>query len=660
MSKTYSRRNFLRLTQLGAASAIAFAYLPPETVMAQSLGAADASLVGPGVGAGKYKEAPMLAAMVADGTLPPVEERLPTEPLQTVAPDVGIYGGVVHSQSGSQGGFMSFSSAYLTFPRVVNNAGTEISPDACTAVEISDDATEFTYRFRPGHRWSDGQPFTVDDILWWWTEEQLNTELRPAGPWPTWRFPDNELPIFTKIDDYTLHIKTPKPFRPLLNVSAHERNSIGSHFGQPRHFMSQYHIDHNPNATELAKSMGFDVWHQAYLARFNLQNPFAGKPHIGAWVKTETSTTREVFTRNPYFHQVDQEGNQLPYIDRILLDVVPDATLRETRVLAGEMTQETLPVQRMDVARSNQDRGQYRVLNHSSSNSSHCTMAFNLNHKDPVQREIYNDRRFRIAMSHAINRQEMNDIFYFGLAKPAQATISYTASYFKEEWLTRYADYNVEEANRLLDEMGLAWDAEHKFRLRPDGKRLSSVYLFYPEFPVELLELVRGYWEAVGHELIIQEVARALREERCKASEHDITGWTMDLVEETACYLPFQTKFNPDQLNFYAVQWWNWFVSEGANGEEPPQEWKDQFNRMAAWYAATSEEEYLRLAIEVWQFFSDEVPLIGTIGYVPLPTITKNGLKNVPEKAIRGYGTLAIQTFFPQRYFWEDPAARLT
>lgn len=650
-----TRRSFL-FTSTGAASSLALALLPGSSILAQmSLPTAAFAQT---EASGKYKESPMMAARVAAGTLPVVDARLPTEPMVLEVGTIGKFGGTIRQQSGNQGGHFFLDGAQLIFPQHTNNDGTIIAPDLCSKVELSDDATQITLTFRTGLKWSDGTPFGPDDIIWWWQNEQNNKELFPNGPSADWT-PGGVPATFEKVDDVTLKITMPQPFRPLLNMSAHERMSPGGTFGQPITYMSQFHIDTNPAANDVAKSLGYDFWHQAYLAQRYHLGSFANKPHVGPWVKTETGSTREVFERNPFFHQVDAEGNQLPYIDQIVLEIVADRTLQATRTIAGELTQGDVALSQIDVARANEATGDYKILAYKNSNPSQCCLSFNLNHKDPVLRAIYNDRRFRIAMSQAINRDEMNQALYFGLGVPGAAMINPKASYFKPEWATKYADYNVEAANALLDEMGLAWDADKKWRVRSDGSKLSSVYAYYPEFSVEHLELVRGYWAAVGHELVIQEVSRTLRDETGKAAGHDITGWNIDLAEEIACYLPWATKFQPNLEMYYGVNWWTWFETNGASGEEPPQEWKDQFNRMAAWYGAANQADYTRLAQEVWQFFSDEIPVIGTIGYVPMPTASKNGLLNVPEVAQKGYGTLHAQTFFVQAWAWEDPAAHV-
>lgn len=660
--KKLSRRDFMRISGVATAGAVVAGVvgLKPAAAASPSVQTAyGGALSGLFAQAGKYKEAPMLAERVTAGKLPSVDKRLPDEPRVRKVPAVGKYGGVIHEQTYQQGGHFFLDGALLVFPQETNNDGNVIEPDLCSKVDISADAKEFTLHFRKGLKWSDGTPFTVDDILWWWNEEQNNTDLFPQGPYSTWRV-GGKLVEFTKVDDFTLKITAPQPYRPILNMSAHERMSLGGQFGEPVKYMSQYHLKFNPDANKVAKQLGYDFWYQAYAARIYHLGPFANKPLMGPWVKVESTTSREVFERNAFFHEVDTDGQQLPYIDYIYMDVTTDATLRQTAALAGQMTQSDVVLSQIDVAKGNQQKGDFKILNWANSNPSQCVIAFNLNHKDPVQRKIYNDIRFRQAMSYAINRDEMNQTLYFGLGKPYQAMINPKASYFKQEWLTKYAQFDVAKANALLDDMGLKWDADHKWRLRPDGKRLSTNYLYFPEFQVELLEMVRTYWQAVGHEFIITQVARDLRDQRGRAADHDATGWNIDLAEEIACYLPWATKFQPNLEMYYGVNWWQWYDTNGKAGEEPPQEWKDQFKNMADWYAAPSDAEYKRLAQAVWGFFSDQVPLIGTVGYPPMPTITKNGLNNVPEVALKGYGTLHAQTFFVQQYFWTDPASHNT
>jgi peptide/nickel transport system substrate-binding protein len=255
-------------------------------------------------------------------------------------------------------------------------------------------------------------------------------------------------------------------------------------------------------------------------------------------------------------------------------------------------------------------------------------------------------------MSLAINREEINDTLYFGKAMIIQSTISPECTFYKEEWGKAYVEYDPDQANALLDEMGLAWDAAKQWRLRSDGKPLGIVLQYNQEFPGAAYELVREYWEAVGMQVEIRAIERSLYSTRDDANELDLGVWHSDRIEEIRCYMPRSTKFEPDSMG-YANEWAAWRNSDGAEGEEPPQEWQDQFALMDEWYTAATDEAYHDLAQQVWQFFSDQLVLIGTVGYPPQPALIKNGLKNVPEFAYRGDGANHLKTAWPQIWWWD-------
>ena len=308
----------------------------------------------------------------------------------------------------------------------------------------------------------------------------------------------------------------------------------------------------------------------------------------------------------------------------------------------------------------NQKKADYNIKKWTLSNSSECMFAFNLNHKDPVLNKIYNDLRFRQAMSIAINRKQINDLLFFGLAKEWQATISPEVSFFDPKWTQYFAQQDVEEANRLLDEIGLEWDAQKRFRLRPDGKRLSTEVVYNQQsFPLQLIELVAQDWSNVGMDTILRETDNTFRMQKCKAADHDCTCWNADVIEEIAIYLPWSTKFNPNSALYYAMDWWYWLYSGGLRGTEPPDIWKEHFNQMVQWYHAKTDKEYRERGYKVWDFFSEQLVCIGTVGYSPLPVVVRNGLQNVQDERKMGYGVGWSKSYFPQMYFWDNPTKHL-
>jgi peptide/nickel transport system substrate-binding protein len=602
-----------------------------------------------------YNEAPMLAAKVAAGELPPVIERLPRNPFVRTAATIGNYGGTIYDESSGQGGRFFLDGALVASPQETDNEGKIIRPHMCEKVEHNEDYSSFTFYIREGLRWSDGIELTADDVIWWWEHEQNNKELYPEGPRNAWKTGDRYA-VFEKISKWIFRISFAEPFRPLLNLSAHEYMCFSSFFGQPAHYMKQFHIDFNPNANELAKTYGYQYWFQLYKEREEYMSPHEGKPNISPWIRISTATTHDIFERNPYYAEVDQEGNQLPYIDRVYMSVVEDRKLRDARIATGGITMGKTILPEISIYQKNQKRGEFSIRKWKMSSSSECMFSFNLNHKDPVLYKIYNDLRFRKAMSLAINRKRINQTLYFGLAKECQATLDPEVSYYDPEWQTYYADYDIKRSNELLDEMGLKWDAKKQFRLRPDGKRLRTVLIYTnQDYPLELIELVRQDWSKTGMDTILRQSDNQFRKERCMSGEHDCTCWNADQVEEIAAYLPWVSKWNPNNALYYAMDWWYWYYSEGKDGKEPPAAWKNQFNRMAKWYHAKDDEEYKRYGYEVWDFFTKQLVCIGTVGYVPMPVVIKNGLKNVPEVMKMGYGTVWAKSYMSQTYYWDKP-----
>ncbi|RPH98218.1 MAG: hypothetical protein EHM72_12965 [Calditrichaeota bacterium] len=658
--KAYTRRGFIKQTGLLSVSPLLFNCSKSNFEDQLNTGRVPSMPAAAHTGgSGQYHEAPMLAEQVAKGLLPPVEQRLPINPFVRVVETIGKYGGTLYDQTESKGGRFFLDGALVAGPQETDNGGKIIRPHLCDRIDVHEDFTEFIFHIREGLRWSDGVELTADDVIWWWEHEQNHRDLYPEGPRTTWKVGEHYA-RFDKIDQWTFKISFPVPFRPCLNISAHEWMAFGSYFAQPAHYMKQFHIDFNPHADELARHFGYEKWHQLYKIYEEYMRPHCGKPHVGPWIRTASESSFDIYTRNPYYPEVDQEGNQLPYIDQVFVPVIEDRKLRDARAATGAVSQASTEITQIYIYKKNTQMAHYHLKNWQLANSSECMFAFNLNHKDLTKREIYNDVRFRQAMSLSINRKRINDVIYFGRAVECQATLNPDASFFNREWLRHCAEYDPVKANRLLDDMGLAWDANHQYRLQPDGKKLTTVVIFNQQtFPVELLEFVRQDWQDVGMETILKETDFRFRMERCQSGEHDCTCWNADMVEEIAAYLPWVSKWNPQQMLFYALDWWYWYYTGGKSGEEPPEEWKQQFNRMAAWYQTRTDADYRRLGHEVWDFFSRKLVCIGTVGYAPNPVIVKNGLQNVPDSIKMGYGTVWAKSYMVQTYFWDEPQKHL-
>ena len=483
---------------------------------------------------GKYNEAPMLAELVAAGELPPVDERLPDDPkVKEVVEEIGQYGGTINAfainmDSWNDMGEVIGGSSFLLDITPDN----EIVPDLAAGYELAPDGKSMTLSLRPGTKWSDGHPFTADDIVFMFEDMHWNDEVS------TWNL-YGRVNRIRKIDDYTVQFEmdNPYPVLPVVMVTW-PGGEIASY--APKHYLKKWHIKYNEDAEALAKEEGFDNWWEA----FNSHQIFypttdTNQPTTMPWEFEEQTATVKYFKRNPYFYQVDPAGNQLPYIDDVVVTAV-NKEVYQAKIMSGEsdIAVALTSMENYSLYKENEQAGGYRVIAVPGVNASEAAFSINQNHPDPALREIFNDVRFRRALSTALNRDEINETVYFGLGTPRQATTLANASFYKPEWgeAHPYLAYDPDDANELLDEMGLTARDADGFRLVPGGDTLVLL-LEYPEsFPdPTMFELMKEYWEDVGLKIQIKgELAWALFGQRTAALDHMIMVHPYQTVGEIA------------------------------------------------------------------------------------------------------------------------------
>ena len=469
-------------------------------------------------------EAPALAAMVADGSLPPLEERLPVNPM-VVEPEesVGQYGGTWHAglRGGSDNAWIFRTIAYEPLVRWTRD-WTGIQPNVAESWEVNEDATEFTFKLREGMKWSDGEPFTADDIVFWYEDILMNEELTPTPN--DWFLAGGEPGVVEKIDDYTVKFSFAAPYGAfLLKLASADMIEITS---TPRHYMEQFHPDYNPEAVAQAEEAGFDSW-VSYFENINeggccgYYND-ADLPVLWPWNLTVgygENTTQITAERNPYYWKVDTEGNQLPYIDSVVYDVGNDVEVLVLKAMNGEIDYQDRHINAFNnkaVFFDNMEQGGYVLTNQVPADSNVMEISLNLVHPDPVKQEIFTNKDFRIGLSHAINRQEIIDLIFVGQGEPWQAAPLPESPYYNERLATQYLEYDVDLANEYLDKAGYTERDGDGFRLGPDGNRIS----FLIDVPtvnvqmIDILELVEGYWAEVGIEMKANVIDRALGQQR--------------------------------------------------------------------------------------------------------------------------------------------------
>ena len=626
---------------------------PSQSLPAGSGGASQAAGDGRGgVGDGKYKESPQLAELVKAGKLPPVEERLPAEPAVVTVDEIGKYGGTYKGAAfGPNSGQLDTEGLRYQSLLTIEKDLKTFKPNLIKDYKISDDSTVYTLYLREGMKWSNGDPLTADDFLFWYEDVLLNPDITPVIP-NDWKAGD-EVMKAEKVNDYEVKYTFAAPNPSFEIIMARFSTGLTRNFMAPKEYLKQYHIKYNPDAEKLAKQEGYESWAKCFGAHCdNSQTQTDTKcPDVYPWVLTEIDKDgNKIFTRNPYYHVVDQEGNQLPYIDEQVALIVQDAQMRTMKLISGELHaagENPLPVKDYTLYKQNEQKGDYKVYLFENTRGADCAFTFNLTSKNPTLRTVFNDLKFREAMSLAIDRNEINETLYFGKGKVRQATCSADVSFY-EDWMGEYmAEYDVDKANKLLDEAGYKWNASKTVRLMPDGKEFNIVLETIEEF-VPVSEMVVEYWNKIGVKVQLKQQERTYYLERGKSNDRDMQCFTLDSVAEFNLRSTKFSRLRPggayDDLEFMQA-YKEWLESNGATGEEPPQEIKDLYNDCLRFATlSTSDPEYATLGKSILERDSKNVWMIG-VSVSPRVIIISNKLGNTPTE-----GTFANDYSFWKPY----------
>ena len=415
--------------------------------------------------------------------LPPVADRLPTEPAVVWNLDtIGSYGGELAGPTTNPSccGWDVLEMRLQRLLMIDTDLSTPI-PNIAKGWEVSDDNTTFTFHLREGHKFSDGQPFTCRDFEFYHNDVLANTELTaaPAGTWTS----GGELVDFKCVDETTVQYKFAEAKPTFLLALASE---VGNRGFRPAHYFEQMHIDYNADANKKAEDAGYENWVQMFNAHmspynftWNLGSEIdPGAPTLNTHVfDSEDDFGNKLYTANPYFFKVDTAGNQLPYTDSLRRILVEDLEVQDLKAIAGEYTHFGWgKLTSYPTYRANEEAGGYRTALATYNRGNEYSFIFNLTHPDPYLKELFNDIRWRQAMSMAINRDEINELVYFGLATASQAAPTPDSMFFEDWMADYYANYDVDAANALLDELGLDQRDADGYRLRSTGEPLFINY----------------------------------------------------------------------------------------------------------------------------------------------------------------------------------------
>lgn len=648
----------------------------------------------------EYKEAPMLADLVEAGELDPVEERLPENPY--VIPhnwfEEGNYGGrLLMICAGTQGELAHRNRQYMYghSPLRWLNDGLDVGPGLVESWEVNDDASEWTFQFRKGLKWSDGKPWTTADIMFWWEDICLN-EDHPQVPPDEARSGTGKLAEFSAPDESTLVMTFDAP-APLTGdrMAMWVNGAVGRNgpiWMLPRHYVEEFHPKYNPDAPDNWAAVGGPMESMSDFAN----NPEC--PTMTGWrLKEHNQGTSLEWERNPYYWCVSPDGAQLPYIDTITMSEVQDVEVGKLQVRDGDVDfwmgshfSETLE----DVSgmMESRERAGTEVLLWDSGSGTGAVTFFNYDYPDEKLREIFREPTFRQALSHAFNRDEAQKSIYFELGEQTTGTLSPKAIEYQvndegkqvyADWRDSYIAYDVDKANQLLDDLGLEDVDGDGFRELPDGSKLELSLDYNSDATPDHLakdELLRQSWGEVGIKATANPVpVESLRDQWTSGSLMIRSGWEVGDGPNHLVFPQWLVPIEPERWAPLEGQWYNLRGTPQAKEQLDLEPFKRTPPRMEPeadgpiaqiWelYDQSKVEpdelerhrivwEIIKLHIEFGPFF------MGSVANPPRTVVAKTDLRNVPHPenlALNGFVNPWIHptpaVYDPEAFYWEDPS----
>ena len=614
------------------------------------------------------QESSFWAQEVNAGSLPHVQDRIPSEPLVV---DLEAKGRSFGRQGGTLRTLISRTKdvrqmVVYGYARLVGyQPDYTLAPDILAAVDV-EEGRKFTLHLRPGHRWSDGMLFTSDDFRYWWENVANDPDITPSGP-PDFMIVDNRLGKVTFPDEHTVVFEwqIPNPnFLPLLAQAS------PPFIYRPAHYLSQFHKKFaDPDAlVEKVKAARVKSWAALHNKRDNMykfDNP--ALPTLQPWINTsDKDSSRKLFVRNPYFHRIDSRGVQLPYIDVVQMTVVGGGLIA-AKANAGEVDLQARGLDFPDVAilkKGEADGGKYRTLLWANGAASQIAIYPNLNFADPVWREVMRDVRFRRALSLGIDRRMINRALYFGLASEGGMSALSQSALYNDDNTHAWSMMNLVHANALLDDMGLTDRTPAGLRKLPDGRPMEFVIETAGERSEEenALAIIADTWRDLGIRLIMRPLDRDILRNRIYAGRTMASvwfGWDNGLPGPSTS----PSYLAPTNQEFFAwPMWGQYYQTVGQAGSPPDMQPAKRLMLLANDWNHTDDPQVREdiwkrmLAIHAEQQFA-----IGVLAEAPQPVVVSNDLMNVPEHGIWAFDPGAhFGIHRIDEFYFQDPHVQVS
>lgn len=607
------------------------------------------------------EEPEFLRERIAKGELPPLAERLPRTPLVLDLPamgrETGRCGGMIHSLISGQRD-LRVMTIYGYARLVCLDESLAFKPDILQAFEVEEERI-FTLHLRDGHKWSDGSPFTTEDFRYCWEDVWLNEDLTPGG-FARALLVDGKPAKFEVLDPLTVRYAWDSP-NPDFLPSIAAAQPLG--LALPSAYLKQFHKKYQ-DADKLAalvadhKARKWTTLHLRMARQYRPENP--DLPTLDPWRnRTAPPAERFVFERNPFFHRVDQTGQQLPYIDQVVLGVSASEII-VAKTQAGESDLQALGLDFADYTLLKAAEKRYPVKVHlwKRTQTSRFTLQANLNFADPNWVKVLRDVRFRRALSLAINRREINLALFYGLARESADSVLPESPLYKPQYAQAWAEFDPDRANALLDEVGLAARDDDGMRLLPDGRSAQLVVETPGESMLEtdVLELITDHWKNVGLSMFIRTSQRDVFRSRAVGGQIMLALWSgADNGVPTADMNPGDMAPTSDEQ----LQWPVWglhYLSNGQQGTAPDMpEATTLLELLRKWRHATTSEERAAAWESMLALYTDQVFSIGIVNATLQPILASARLRNVPEEGLYSFNpTCYLGVYHPDAFWLAD------
>jgi peptide/nickel transport system substrate-binding protein len=614
------------------------------------------SMAVPDTAQAELQETPLFKQDVAGGKLSRVNDRLPSDPEIAEPETIGNPGGELRLLMG--GPKDTRMMVVYGYARLVGyTPALKLVPDILASLDVQDGRI-FTLHLRPGHKWSDGHPFTSEDFRYWFEDVAQNTQLSPSGL-PVSMMVQSEVPHFEVLDDATIRYTWTQP-NPLFLPNLAGADPLFIYC--PSHYLKQFHEKFADKVALEAlvkkyKQRNWAALHAKMDTMYRNDNP--DLPSLEPWVlKTKPPSERFIFERNPYYYRVDEAGHQLPYIDRVIMSIV-DNKIIPAKTGAGESDLQAryLRFDNYTFLKDGEEVNNYKVHLWRTGPGSQLALYPNLNVNDETWRTLVRDLRFRRALSLAVNRHEINQVIYFGLAIEGQNTVLPQSPLYEPEYRSAWAHFDLREANRLLDSIGLTARDSDGTRLLPDHRPMEIIVENSGESTEQsdVLELIRDSWRGIGVRLFAKPLQLTLFRRRVFSGE-TLMSINKGIENGLATAAMSPSEFAPtSQQQLQWPQWGQYYETKGKAGEAPNLPSATRLKELYEdWLSTALQPDQSRIWHAMLQIWADETFSIGTVAGVLQPVVVSEKLHNVPEEGFYNWDPGAFFGVFKPDTFWLD------